>query len=145
VDTTVRTNFVAVPANRPRSPSSVSGPVRQPSSGVTFVPYEDGPLGTFDSIGYLERMLADSSSGMDLPAAVIVEPLQMEGGVYPASREWLRALRELTARHGSCSSATSSSPAAAVPARSSASSTPRSSRTSSRCPSRSAATACHWR
>jgi diaminobutyrate-2-oxoglutarate transaminase len=70
------------------------------SSGVTFVPYEDGPLGTFDSIAYLERMLADSSSGMDLPAAVIVEPLQMEGGVYPASRKWLRALRELTARHG---------------------------------------------
>lgn len=70
------------------------------SSDVTFVPYEDGPLGTFDSIGYLERMLADSSSGMELPAAVIVEPLQMEGGVYPASRQWLRGLREFTARHG---------------------------------------------
>jgi diaminobutyrate-2-oxoglutarate transaminase len=64
------------------------------------VPYEDGPFGTFDSVGYLERLLADSSSGMDVPAAVIVEPLQMEGGVYPASREWLRGLRELTSRHG---------------------------------------------
>jgi diaminobutyrate-2-oxoglutarate transaminase len=68
-------------------------------AGVTFVPYEDGPHGPFDSIGYLERMFTDQSSGMDLPAAVIVEPLQMEGGVYPASREWLRALRELTHRH----------------------------------------------
>ncbi|MFL6121259.1 diaminobutyrate--2-oxoglutarate transaminase [Actinophytocola sp.] len=70
------------------------------SGDVTFVPYEDGPFGAFDSIGYLERLLADSSSGMDIPAAVIVEPLQMEGGVYPASREWLRGLRELTSRHG---------------------------------------------
>ena len=70
------------------------------ASSVTFVPFEDGPLGTFDSIGYLDRMLADSSSGMDIPAAVIVEPLQMEGGIYPASVSWLRRLRELTARHG---------------------------------------------
>jgi diaminobutyrate-2-oxoglutarate transaminase len=70
------------------------------SADVTFVPYEDGPFGGFDSIGYLERLLADTSSGMDIPAAVIVEPVQMEGGVYPASARWLRALRELTTRHG---------------------------------------------
>ncbi len=70
------------------------------ASDVTFVPYEDGPHGHFDSIDYLERMFSDPSSGLDLPAAVVVEPLQMEGGVYPASREWLRALRELTLRHG---------------------------------------------
>lgn len=67
---------------------------------VTFVPYEDGPGGCFDSVGYLERMLADSSSGMDVPAAVIVEPVQMEGGVYAASAGWLRRLRRFTARHG---------------------------------------------
>ena len=67
---------------------------------VTFVPFEDGPAGGFDSITYLERMFADPSSGADLPAAVIVEPLQMEGGVYPASASWLRRLRELTERHG---------------------------------------------
>ncbi|MFJ6380969.1 diaminobutyrate--2-oxoglutarate transaminase [Kitasatospora sp. NPDC092039] len=67
---------------------------------VTFVPYEDGPHGAFDSIGYLERLLTDPSSGTDLPAAVIVEPLQMEGGVYPASADWLRRLRDLTDRHG---------------------------------------------
>jgi diaminobutyrate-2-oxoglutarate transaminase len=67
---------------------------------VMFVPYEDGPAGPFDSIAYLERMFADPSSGMDVPAAVIVEPVQMEGGVYPASVSWLRRLRELTERHG---------------------------------------------
>jgi diaminobutyrate-2-oxoglutarate transaminase len=69
-------------------------------AGVTFVPFEAGPAGPFDSIGFLERMLTDPASGMDIPAAVIVEPLQMEGGVYPASAAWLRRLRELTERHG---------------------------------------------
>ncbi|MFE0462258.1 diaminobutyrate--2-oxoglutarate transaminase [Kitasatospora sp. NPDC058965] len=67
---------------------------------VTFVPFEDGPLGPFDSIGYLERMLADPSSGLEPPAAVIVEPVQLEGGVYPASADWLCRLAELTRRHG---------------------------------------------
>lgn len=67
---------------------------------VAFVPYEDGPLGSFDSIALIERMLADSSSGFDLPAAVIVEPMQLEGGVYPASARWLRDLRAITERYG---------------------------------------------
>ncbi|MBP2479052.1 diaminobutyrate-2-oxoglutarate transaminase [Crossiella equi] len=67
---------------------------------VTFVPFEDGPQGPFDSIAYLERLLADPSSGFEIPAAVIVEPMQMEGGLYPASAAWLRSLRALTERHG---------------------------------------------
>lgn len=67
---------------------------------VMFLPYEDGPQGPFDSLGYLERMLADSSAGPDLPAAVIVESVQVEGGIYPASADWLRRLAELTVRHG---------------------------------------------
>lgn len=67
---------------------------------VTFVPYEDGPLGPFDSISFIERLLADPSSGVDLPAAVIVEPMQMEGGVYPASGDWLRRLRAVTQKYG---------------------------------------------
>ncbi|MEU6078360.1 diaminobutyrate--2-oxoglutarate transaminase [Micromonospora sp. NPDC047074] len=67
---------------------------------VTFVPYEDGPGGPFDSVAFIERLLDDPSSGTDLPAAVIVEPMQMEGGIYPASPQWLRRLRELTERRG---------------------------------------------
>ena len=86
---------LSVTGSRRARAAGGSGP-----SAVTFVPFEDGPSGAFDSIGYLERMLADPSSGMDIPAAVIVEPLQLEGGVYPASAPWLRALRELTTRHG---------------------------------------------
>lgn len=79
---------------RARRAGGVSG------QDVAFVPYEDGPHGPFDSLSLLERMFDDSSSGVDLPAAVIVEPMQMEGGMYPASAGWLRGLRELTERHG---------------------------------------------
>ncbi|MFF1901952.1 aspartate aminotransferase family protein [Kitasatospora sp. NPDC058218] len=67
---------------------------------VTFVPFEDGPLGPFDSIDLIERLWADPSSGTEPPAAVVVEPVQMEGGVYPAGREWLRRLRAVTERYG---------------------------------------------
>jgi diaminobutyrate-2-oxoglutarate transaminase len=69
-------------------------------SDVVFIPYADGPWGPFDSVGYLERMFDDPVSGVDIPAAVIVEPVQLEGGVYPAPASWLRRLRELTERHG---------------------------------------------
>ncbi|MFG1678326.1 aspartate aminotransferase family protein [Micromonospora sp. NPDC049282] len=67
---------------------------------VTFVPFEEGPLGSFDSISLIERLLDDPSSGVARPAAVIVEPMQMEGGMYPASPQWLRRLREVTERYG---------------------------------------------
>jgi len=71
-----------------------------PLHDTTFLPYESGPLGTFDSIDLLTKMLADPSSGVDRPAAVIVEPMQMEGGIYAASEQWLRRLREITTQYG---------------------------------------------
>ncbi|MFY1671574.1 diaminobutyrate--2-oxoglutarate transaminase [Plantactinospora sp. WMMB334] len=67
---------------------------------VLFVPYEDGPAGSFDSVSYLTRLVADPSAGVDLPAAVIVESVQVEGGIYPASAQWLRDLRTFTEQHG---------------------------------------------
>ena len=71
-----------------------------PLPGVTFVPYADGPAGPFDSVGLLERLWDDAAGGPDLPAAVIVESVQMDGGIYPAPDDWLRALREATASRG---------------------------------------------
>ena len=44
-------------------------------------------------------MLNDNSSGMDLPAAVILETIQGEGGINVASSDWLVRLRKLTAEH----------------------------------------------
>jgi len=64
------------------------------------VPF-DGYLGAdTDTLDYFEALLKDSGSGMDMPAAVIVETVQAEGGVNVASAEWLQRLRRITAEHG---------------------------------------------
>ena len=46
-----------------------------------------------------ERLLGDSGSGLDEPAAVIVETVQGEGGLNVATVDWLRGLAELCKRH----------------------------------------------
>jgi diaminobutyrate-2-oxoglutarate transaminase len=64
-------------------------------ANATFMPY-DGYLGTaVNTIGYLRKALTDNSSGLDVPAAVIVETIQAEGGVNVASFEWLRQLEQV--------------------------------------------------
>jgi diaminobutyrate-2-oxoglutarate transaminase len=52
------------------------------------------------SIALVERMLLDGSSGLDVPAAVIVETVQGEGGVNVASIQWLRDLSQMCRDHG---------------------------------------------
>lgn len=70
-----------------------------PLGNTTFVPY-DGYLGPdVDTAAYLERLLDDPSSGLDHPAAVIVETVQGEGGVNVATWRWLRQLATLCRRH----------------------------------------------
>jgi diaminobutyrate-2-oxoglutarate transaminase len=69
---------------------------RDESYGVransAFVPF-DGYLGAgFDSMHYLRRLLSDQSSGVDLPAAIIVETVQGEGGIHVARDTWLQEL-----------------------------------------------------
>jgi diaminobutyrate-2-oxoglutarate transaminase len=59
------------------------------------VPF-DGYLGPdINTIDYLHKFIADKSSGVDLPAAIIVETVQGEGGVNVASSDWLRQLEQL--------------------------------------------------
>lgn len=48
-----------------------------------------------DSLDYLKASLENSSSGFDLPAAIIVETVQAEGGVRVASGDFLRRLSTL--------------------------------------------------
>ncbi|THG31683.1 diaminobutyrate--2-oxoglutarate transaminase [Naasia lichenicola] len=67
---------------------------------VTRLPF-DGYLGAgVDTLDLFEKMLADPGSGLDLPAAVIVEAVQGEGGINVASAAWLQRLRQLTADNG---------------------------------------------
>ncbi|MBN1323579.1 MAG: diaminobutyrate--2-oxoglutarate transaminase [Methanotrichaceae archaeon] len=67
--------------------------------GTAFMPY-DGYMGDgIDTTEYLDKMLTDGSSGLDQPAAVIVETVQGEGGINVASNEWLRSLEEVCLKH----------------------------------------------
>lgn len=61
----------------------------------------DGDLGpNVNTLDYFEAFLRNPGSGMELPAAVIVETIQAEGGVKVASYEWLRHLEDLARSHG---------------------------------------------
>lgn len=67
-------------------------------NNVTHLPF-DGYLGDFDTSIILERMLNDSSSGLPLPAAVILETVQGEGGIRVASTNWLQRVAEICRTH----------------------------------------------
>lgn len=66
------------------------------TTAMPFCGYYDNEV---DTIQVLERFLADSSSGLDHPAAFIVETVQAEGGVNAASLTWLKKLSELAKAH----------------------------------------------
>lgn len=69
-------------------------------NGTARMPY-DGYLGDdIDTTAYFDKVLSDSSSGIDKPAAVIVETVQGEGGINVASFEWLRNLETVCRKHG---------------------------------------------
>ncbi|MRI34980.1 diaminobutyrate--2-oxoglutarate transaminase [Endozoicomonas sp. OPT23] len=68
-------------------------------SGVSRMPY-DGYLGDeIDTTLYLDKVLCDSSSGIDKPAAVIVETVQGEGGINAADFSWLKQLEAVCRKH----------------------------------------------
>jgi diaminobutyrate-2-oxoglutarate transaminase len=61
----------------------------------------DGYLGEdIDTADLLDRMLDDPSSGVDLPAAIILEAVQGEGGLNVARAGWLRKIADAARRHG---------------------------------------------
>lgn len=65
---------------------------------VTRMPYHSYMGSELDTIDLLEQHLQDTSSGLDLPAAVILETVQAEGGVNVATNPWLRRLQSLLKR-----------------------------------------------
>ncbi len=72
-----------------------------PLSHVVRAPF-DGYFGPeVDSLEQLDLLLADRSSGIEAPAAFLLETVQAEGGVNVASARWLRALADLARSYGS--------------------------------------------
>ncbi len=70
-------------------------------NNVIRVPF-DGYLGEgVDTLEALRRSLADTSSGVNPPAAFILETIQAEGGINVASKEWLQAVAKLAKDYGS--------------------------------------------
>ena len=68
--------------------------------GVTRVPY-DGYFGPdVDTGEQIESLLGDPSSGIDPPAAFVLETVQGEGGLNVASARWLRRIADVALRHG---------------------------------------------
>ncbi len=71
-----------------------------PLSGVTRAAF-DGYFGAdINTADLLDQQLSDPSSGVDAPAAIIVETVQGEGGLNVASPEWLRQIEAIARRHG---------------------------------------------
>lgn len=70
-----------------------------PLGNVTRMPYHRY-LDDTDTIDLLAKHLEDTSSGVDMPAALILELVQAEGGVNVATNPWLRRLEKLLKEHG---------------------------------------------
>ncbi len=70
-----------------------------PLYNTTYIPYPSKEYEGFDSIAYMEALLSDDHSGIDTPAAVILETVQAEGGINVAPVEWLQRLRAFCDRH----------------------------------------------
>ncbi len=59
-----------------------------------------GDAGVDAACAYFERTLKDPESGITKPAAVIIEPIQGEGGVIPAPVKFLQTIRRVTKELG---------------------------------------------
>nr|WP_314468691.1 diaminobutyrate--2-oxoglutarate transaminase [uncultured Novosphingobium sp.] len=71
-----------------------------PLNHVSHEPF-DGYYGEgVDTADLLEQRLSDPSSGLDAPAAFLVETVQGEGGLNAASPGWLRKIAALARKHG---------------------------------------------
>ncbi len=66
---------------------------------ISRMPYANYFGKEVSTIAMMKKMLDDPSSGIDKPAAVIVEVVQGEGGLNTASADWLRQLEKLCRQH----------------------------------------------
>ena len=64
-------------------------------SNVTHIPTPYYLDNTFDTLKYLEEILNDDHSGIEKPAAIIIETVQAEGGIHVFTKEFLQGLRAI--------------------------------------------------
>jgi 4-aminobutyrate aminotransferase len=66
----------------------------------SFRPHRDGDGWAFPTVSYLEDVLFARIAAPEEVAAIVVEPIQGEGGYVVPPPGWLASLRELCDRHG---------------------------------------------
>ncbi|MGI5479970.1 diaminobutyrate--2-oxoglutarate transaminase [Streptomyces lavendofoliae] len=66
---------------------------------TTPMPFDHYMGGKVPDFLWFEQLLRDHGSGLDKPAAVIVETIQGEGGINVARPQWLRGLARLCRNH----------------------------------------------
>ncbi|AXS40820.1 diaminobutyrate--2-oxoglutarate transaminase [Breoghania sp. L-A4] len=71
-----------------------------PLSGTARMPYEGAFGADADTLAQIEMLLDNPSSGIDAPAAFIVEPVQGEGGLNAASKTWMQGIARIARKHG---------------------------------------------
>lgn len=67
-------------------------------SNVTHIP-APYMFPELDTIRYMEQLLVDDHSGVEKPAAIILETVQADGGIWAFDVAWLKRLRELCNKH----------------------------------------------
>lgn len=71
-----------------------------PSQDILFFPF-DGFLGeNIDTVEYMSKMIVTEGSGNELPAAIILETIQAEGGIKVANVAWLQNLQKFANENG---------------------------------------------
>jgi diaminobutyrate-2-oxoglutarate transaminase len=68
--------------------------------GTTHMPFEGAFGEDVDSLRIIEEMLGNPSSGVDAPAAFIIEPVQGEGGLNAASTAFMQGIARIAKDHG---------------------------------------------
>lgn len=66
---------------------------------VIRIPYDGYPNEAFDSASYIDHVLGDPGSGIEKPAAIILETIQAEGGMNSASAAWLAEIQRICRKH----------------------------------------------
>lgn len=69
-----------------------------PLNNSVFIPYDNYLGEDVDTVEYIEKLLEDNGSGVAVPAAIILETVQGEGGLNAASPEWLKRVEALCRR-----------------------------------------------
>lgn len=77
---------------------------KREGAGITLsssdtMPYDNYLGKNVDTAEFLERFLEDKGSGLSLPAAVILETVQGEGGINVASFAWLQKIEKICRKY----------------------------------------------